>query len=391
MAASSLFPQHLLDATLRERVGYFKNCTVAHHLLKEALESLKEILVAEEVPPLVFLIGPTGAGKTTLLLQLSKILAEAHAKDPGLDPSRIPAVTVEARGPDSGNFSWKDYYVEVLKSLKDAFWEHKLHHRPVPSASVATAVGAVERSRSTRSSTSELRAEMEETVKARGVVALLVDEAQHFTKMASGRKWNDQMDAIKSMARFTGTVHVLFGTYELLSLVDLSGQLARRSVEVHLPRYRAEYFDDRKEFKRVLEAFARQMPLSQQPNFEPMWQYLYERTIGCVGTLKDWLVRALGTAIKEEALTLKLEHLKKHELPIPKCLLMLEEAAVGENKMSVRPGADMDLYQKLGLDKEPSQTALKTNKDKPKSKGRRVSSPGSRNATRDPVGGQKDV
>src|SRR5258708_38821519 len=44
--------------------------------------------------------------------------------------------------------------------------------------------------------------------------AFIVDEAQHFRKMASGRRLLDQMDNLKSLAGMTNTVHVLVGRSE---------------------------------------------------------------------------------------------------------------------------------------------------------------------------------
>lgn len=55
--------------------------------------------------------------------------------------------------------------------------------------------------------------------------------------MAGGHQMLQQMNWIKSIANITNTTHVLFGTYELLNCCSLSGQLSRRSEDIHLPRY----------------------------------------------------------------------------------------------------------------------------------------------------------
>ena len=59
--------------------------------------------------------------------------------------------------------------------------------------------------------------------------------------MTSGRRLLDQMDNLKSLANMTNTVHVLIGTYDLLGLMNSSAQLSRRSIEIHFPRYHAEF------------------------------------------------------------------------------------------------------------------------------------------------------
>ena len=67
---------------------------------------------------------------------------------------------------------------------------------------------------------------------------------------------------MKSIANRTGTVHVLFGTYDLLALRNLNGQLSRRSIDVHLARYRAEVPEERQIFSNILETFERELTLS---------------------------------------------------------------------------------------------------------------------------------
>lgn len=42
------------------------------------------------------------------------------------------------------------------------------------------------------------------------------------------------------------------------------------------------------------------------------WFYFYERSIGCVGVLKDWLVRAVAAALHDESDTLTWERLQEH-------------------------------------------------------------------------------
>jgi hypothetical protein len=117
-------------------------------------------------------------------------------------------------------------------------------------------------------------------------------------KIASGRRLLDQLDVIKSIANRTQTVHVLYGTYDLLAFRNLNGQLSRRSIDVHFPRYRTDFADDRQAFIGVLRSLAQQLPLAEPPDLAADWEFLYERSIGCVGVLKQWLIRALSAALR---------------------------------------------------------------------------------------------
>ena len=57
----------------------------------------------------------------------------------------------------------------------------------------------------------DLRADVEHIMKQRKLIVFLVDEAQRLTKIASGKRQQDQMDAIQSMASFTATRYGLIG------------------------------------------------------------------------------------------------------------------------------------------------------------------------------------
>ena len=84
--------------------------------------------------------------------------------------------------------------------------------------------------------------------------------------MSSGRRLLDQLDVIKSIANCTGTPHVLVGTYDLLAFRNLSGQLRRRSLDVHFGRYRANRPGEAAIFANVLRSFAAQLPLAEPPD-----------------------------------------------------------------------------------------------------------------------------
>lgn len=137
----------------------------------------------------------------------------------------------------------------------------------------------------------ELRHAVEQALKYRRPVVVCVDEAQHLARMASGRKLQDQLDCIKSLANLTGVPIVLCGHYELLVFRNLSAQLSRRSIDIHFRRYRADEKSELRIFKNVIWSFGRHLPLSEEPDLVEQWDYLYERSLGCVGVLKVWLLK----------------------------------------------------------------------------------------------------
>jgi hypothetical protein len=125
----------------------------------------------------------------------------------------------------------------------------------------------------------------------------------------------------------------------LLAFRNLSGQLRRRSVDVHFCRYRADNPDDRQTFLNVLCSFERQIPLLDPPELVANWEFLYERSIGCVGVLKEWLVRTLAAVLSRGATKITLRDLTAQALTISQCEKMLAEVTEGEARMTEGDGA----------------------------------------------------
>jgi hypothetical protein len=73
----------------------------------------------------------------------------------------------------------------------------------------------------------EYRYAVEQAVRYRRPIAVMIDEAQHLGKIPSGRRLLDQLDVVKSIANQTKTLHVLFDTYDLRAFRNLNGQLSR--------------------------------------------------------------------------------------------------------------------------------------------------------------------
>jgi hypothetical protein len=199
------------------------------------------------------------------------------------------------------------------------------------------------------------------------------------------------MDTLKSLAALTGTTHVLVGTYELLGLADLSAQLSRRSVVVHFGRYRADDAADVRAFKSVLLTFQRHLPLAAEPDLVGRWEELYERSVGCVGVLKDWLHRSLAAALDADEPTLAPRQLERQAGPARRLLSLAREIQEGEAALAEGDRARGELRRLLGLAVAPTASAVAPNGlaapgatdiGPPRSPGRAVQ----RRPTRDPVG-----
>jgi hypothetical protein len=325
------FPKELLHQPIAQRIAYFENYTTGHANLLKASESLTHSIHEPAGASLIFVFGPTGVGKSTLLKRVTQKLTEAALSEMDAEKGYIPIAGIEAMSPEFSNFDWKDFYVRALVALKEPMIEKKINRTD---------------------SKLKLRLALESALSNRKPDAFFVDEAQHLGKVASGRKLRDQTDCIKSLANIAQTRFVLCGTYELLMLRNLSGQLCRRSTDIHFPRYFAESSKDQEAFKKLVRTFQYHLPLPETPNLEGCWDFCYERSIGCAGILKNWLSRTLSAVLKQndDAKTLTFEDLERHAKSLEECIIMLAEAKEEEKKLQGNPKLRDQLRVDLGLD-----------------------------------------
>jgi hypothetical protein len=368
-------------SSLPECVERFRSFTMAHPRLLQAKDDLLDAIEGSPPGSLVLVLGPTGVGKTTLRRKVEESLTQRMAPCMETDLGRIPFVSVEAVAPDNGNFHWRDHFQRMLVHMQEPLIEHKLN------------IGCSERARNgqfvgcPREATGyQLQQSIENALRHRRPAAVFVDEAQHLARMASGRKLADQLDVIKSVANRTQTVHVLLGTYELLAFRNLSGQLSRRSVDLHFSRYCAESSDDIEIFQNVVLTFQGQLPLGHGLNLPSIWDFLYERSVGCVGVLKDWLMRALIATIRGHSTSLTRRVLDKTALSVSQCEKILAEAREGELRLTENSDTQNRLRRLLNLNDDQVSTPMQDSHSAPCPSPVKKGKPGLRQPKRDPIG-----
>jgi hypothetical protein len=252
------------------------------------------------------------------------------AQELGILPTSLAVVAgVEAVSQDTTSFNWRDYHIRTLivaDALIPLDKKPKYRYRGLKRDSEGHLVidrGVL---------VTDLRRAVEECFQVLQLKAWLVDEAQHMKQRASGRHLLDQMDTIKSIATLTRTLHVLIGNYELLDMSTVSGQLCWRSIDIEMPRYHLNTQAQVADFQEVLRSLQSYMPLLKPPDLVSRYEYFWEKSVGCIGVLKNWLARSLAVALEDKQSTLTLKQLKRHEMPTYKLRQLQQEINEGEKR-----------------------------------------------------------
>ncbi|BAY33691.1 ATPase [Nostoc carneum NIES-2107] len=137
------------------------------------------------------------------------------------------------------------------------------------------------------------------------------------------------------------------------------------------------------------------MPLLEPPALrEKYWEFCYERSIGNIGTLIDWLTDAYDLSLSENANTLTLEHLKETAKSASECEQMVLEAIEGEEKLTDSADKSNKLRIMLGLNNNKTSIGKEklSNQDSKQphnaSQSSKKTQPFKRKPKRDPVGGE---
>jgi hypothetical protein len=370
--APESFPPELLTQPVGARLEHFEQrCLISHPHLQEALEAILQAICppGEGASPrrpgtMVLVIGPSRVGKTTLIHLLEERLLARTKELMMSDPSFIPFASILAAGTGTNRFEWAEYYRAVLRALQDPFVDGKV----------------------ARIRARELREATETALLERKPLAIIVDEAHHLAEAARGSRLQSQLNHLKHFENTTGVSHILVGTYEMRPFRKVNAQLACRSVDVHFSRYDAAIDADSQVFQSIVWALQQQLPVEREPALVEHWEFLYARSIGCVGLLKMHLNRALNLALAEQAKTVTLTHLRKTAMPEARVEAVLRNALESEAELMEADGADERLLTLLGLrgTRRTQQSKVKT--DEPSASPNKHNQPGKRSPGRDATG-----
>ncbi|WP_445145024.1 ATP-binding protein [Dyella sp. Tek66A03] len=236
---------------------------------------------------LIVVSGPTRVGKTTLGKRLAAELVKT--KSDQHDDGIIPLIRVEAATTNQGKFSTKHFTLRMLEELLD----------PI------TTIGDTMSLRRNQSET-HLRIQLERCLRYRKTRYILVDEAQHLLRTTSQLRTGEVIDTLKCLANVADLTVILIGGYELLNACVQSSHLNGRLTIVDFPPYGID-MESAKEFDRILLALQMRIPAKEGLLIEHR-EALYTGSLGCVGLLMGWTMKALAEMHAQSHRELRFEH-----------------------------------------------------------------------------------
>jgi energy-coupling factor transporter ATP-binding protein EcfA2 len=332
------------------RVLAFRAKKIKHESLRIALDSLLRFVEYPRPEQVVVLIGPSGVGKSTIVAAVERHMRAQYAAEMQSDPGFLPYLSLKAHAPLDGNFNWKDFFTRALCQAGEILIDRKFAPSmqiELDGATVSGTKGLVRE---------ELRRSVETMIRHRRVQVIIVDEASAILFMKSGLDPTLQFNILKSLAIELRIPIILVGAYDLLGILDGSGQLVRRSDVVHVPRYMVDAITlrvpDVQHFTNALAALMGAIDIPKEEGLTRHTHYFMLKSVGCVGVLKDWLDRALCQALRSDKPVLSREVLERSALPNNAIARLTQEAMAGELRFADVP--DDDLAALAGFKITPS-------------------------------------
>lgn len=233
--------------------------------------------------------GPSGVGKSTLIKKVAYDLNEFVSQNPDL--GFAPPVIIEARSPETSEFQWKSFYLELLEKLGEPL----IYKKVSPNSDIARLRENKQKNNSSHIKIDELRSLVEECIDARNPIAILVDECQSIAnKNKTHKAISNNLDVVKSFSNSKQN-HVkprlmLFGNYSAYDLLVTNGQLSRRIDLIDFARYKLEDGSPERFGELIQGLIELGYPLSE--TLLQYTTYCANHCLGCIGIFIEWLTSA---------------------------------------------------------------------------------------------------
>lgn len=297
---------------------------VLHDRFHDAYDAILNAIEHEPPDTIIAVVAPTGAGKSTLAKCISAEVRR-YFKKKGLLPGQIPDIFLEAEASERHVFQWRPFYHQWLVRLEEPFLESKVDLAAALKSKQASE-GHIRGVNILRDDLGYLRNRIREALEEHHTYLVGIDEANNIAAVGRSGSHAGQMHLLKTMANRMSCRIVMYGTAEMIPLLDQSAQLGRRMIEVPIDPY-SKSDEDLKEFGSTAMSLFSRGPIPIAFTIAEQLLYLHEGTIGLVGVLAQWVRRAFARALRMGAKKLTTEHLKATRLPERKLRLLVREVA----------------------------------------------------------------
>ncbi|MDQ8180370.1 ATP-binding protein [Pelagicoccus sp. SDUM812005] len=229
---------------------------------------------------MIFLVGVSRVGKTTLARE---IYDDYNNRGPN-------AIYFNCPPRQTNFFTYKPFLVSYLKALGDPFAESRVRERTTQDLSLKL---------------------ITKRIKEQNVKLVIIDEADLFISLESTRQTYANLQFLKNLMNITQVPHMFVGTGHLTKIIALDGQVINRSHVLHFKPYSAHNEKERKVFSQALTAFLKETSLELCEDLRKDAQHIFDATNGCIGALKELLVRCEAVASEFEISTVTKELIKQ--------------------------------------------------------------------------------
>ena len=316
------------------RKGIAKVIVEHHHYL----ETKRKLLRALKTDNLVLLVGAAGVGKTTLVRRLVDELNEV-VRD---DPCSVRAILFRAPSSHGTRYAWKAFYQRWADVMYEPLFDRQVNRERI------AACWSSDRSPSAfRPGTADdMRLRVFKATRDRGVEVAFVDEAANLVLNEAGRTLRDRLDVLRDLCDESSEEEgnldegsfsiVLFSTFRIVQgdALKLSPELIRRMKRTEFSRYDPEAANGSAEFlayRDVVKAFLDEVPEELRPTLNvDCLRKLLKGSVGCVGILCKWLLRAIALCEEEGAEKLEWRHFEETSLSKGDVERLDEQCVLGE-------------------------------------------------------------
>lgn len=288
-----LFNPSLQSASAEEKRDYFDRKTIAHAHLKSTHQLALSCIDRSSAHRIVAVVGPTGIGKTLLARRIWEHY-QPNAVDGHLPAeAERSAASILIDAPNHAGKLGKTYWATFLKLILQGCGERLFDERVFMDAQNFRMLACPTAPVLKEKAVDMLMLRAINGLQQRRTKVVLIDRAERLFPEGDRASCRASQQILSDLASSTNTRFVLIGSYEVVRQCVPSVWLLREHI-IHFRRYEGNDPHEYADFKAALENFLAQMPLAQRiPALtEEGLAELHKRTIGCIGTLKESLLRA---------------------------------------------------------------------------------------------------